>query len=218
MRIFGRSSAFDNAFASLKEALPKKPQINSKALTQKLPSAFSTLTTLQNNKGNKARLGFGVSHRPMISINTRLKNTFGEGKLTNSIFQKSINVSEKERNAFQNRANDLLRRLDSLEGVVDRSLDAALSRLKNYSRGMRAGQQSEAEAIYNDIRKDIELTRKMVYQTLQENNFSGQHKVSLREVGLSKNQYNKAMNYFDMLDSEMQSKLQIAKNRLGDLT
>ncbi|MCG1019134.1 MULTISPECIES: hypothetical protein [Burkholderiaceae] len=203
------------AISSIKD-LPR--QINSKTISQNLRSPL--IQSLQHLRGPKkdAYSGFRVSQMSMNGADAQRKNPFGDKKIVSAFWQKSNNVSDQKRDALIEKANDFLRRLDHVESVADRSVNATLRKLNNHSRGVRTEQQCEAEEIYDIIAKNIKSTRWKIQRLLQTGNLLHQHNASSSKIGLSKIQYDEIIKDFDGIKRDFQSGLKLAKNRLDDLT
>lgn len=213
MKILGHSRVIA-ALSNIRD-LPR--QINSKAISQNLRSPI--LQSLQHLRGTKkdAYSGFRASRMSINGADAQRKNPFGDKKIVSAFWQKSSNVSDQKRDALMEKANDFLRRLDHVESVADRSINATLRKLNNYSRGMRTEQQYEVKELSGNIDKKIKLTRSKIQRILQENNLSLNHKKSLRKTGLSQAQYNEIIKDFDSIKKNFQYDLKVAKSRLDEI-
>ena len=155
-----------------------------------------------------------------MSINgadAQRKNIFGKEKIVNSFWQKSSNVSDQKRDALIEKANDFLRRLDDVERSVHISRNAALSKLKNHSLGVRAEQQYEVGKLFGNINKTIESTRNKIHNILQKNNLSTHHKLTSQKTKLSQNKYDEIIRDINGIGRDFQSSLKSAKSRLDEL-
>jgi hypothetical protein len=153
---------------------------------------------------------------PLKGINDKLKGSLSGAKIANSFFQKTNNMSEKERHALQKKADDLLGRLKNAEGSAYKARSSLLGKGKSFNSERRMGMEYEVQTIYEDVISDIESARSRVLDILQANKYSYQLDKPLHKSGLSKNQYNNLIKELDDIGSDMQSRLQIAKNRLDD--
>jgi hypothetical protein len=217
MRIFGRSSAFDNAFASLREALPKKAQINSKTLTQSLPSAFSALTTLKNNKENKTRLGFCVSSTSLNGINEKWKNSFSEIRVKGAFRQSSSasnksSASDKDRRELQARASDVLGQVKQLEALADKIRRDINRNEKNPGLNERMSHDPELHAIYDGLRIEIKSAKSKIY-----NRYFRQHEGLLHKADPTKKDFDNMIKYFDNISLSVQSKFRFAEQKIKNL-
>jgi hypothetical protein len=206
MRIFGRSSALGNAFFSLKEALPTKPGV--KALSQKLPSAFSTLMTLQNNKGNKNHLGFRVGSMPLKDINAKWKNSFSEIKAKGTSRQSS-SASNKDRRELQARVSDVLGQVKKLETLADKIRREINGSESNPDLDSRIRFKPELYAIYEDLVAESKSAKSKVYR--------GMKKGLLHGAGPSKEEYDNMMKGLGHINLHVQSKLRFAEQKFNKL-
>ncbi|WP_338910968.1 hypothetical protein [Mycetohabitans rhizoxinica] len=204
----------NNAFASLKEALPTKHGV--KALSQKLPSAFSTLKVLQNNKGNKNHLGFRVGSMPLKDINAKWKNSFSEIKAKGASRQSS-SASNKDRCELQARVSDVLGQVKKLETLADKIRRDINVNEKKLGLNGRAGLEPELHAIYDDLDAEIRSAKSKTYNAIQKNGYSHQHKGSLHEAGLSREKYDNMMRDLNNIDLSMQSKIRFAEQKIDSL-
>jgi hypothetical protein len=216
MRIFGRSNALGNAFISLKEAFPKKPQNNTKALVQKLPSAFSTLTNIKNAKENKNRLGFRVGSTSLKDINEKWKNSFGEIKAKGASRQSS-SASNKDRRELQARVSDVLGQAKKLETLADKIRRDINKNEKNSGLNERKSFEPELYAIYKDLIAEGKSAKNKIYNTMQKNGYSHQYKGSLHEAGSSKEKYDNMIRDINNIGLSMQSKLRFAEQKIDNL-
>ncbi|WP_323073809.1 hypothetical protein [Mycetohabitans endofungorum] len=70
---------------------------------------------------NNVWLHKASSAMPMKGINEKLKNSLNGVKVTNSFFQKTSAVSDKDRDALQTRVNNLLGQLSRAKSAINRS-------------------------------------------------------------------------------------------------
>lgn len=213
MKILGHSRVIA-ALSNIRD-LPR--QINSKAISQNLRSPI--LQSLQHLRGPKKEnySGFRASRMSINGTDAQRKNIFGDKKIVSAFWQKSNNVSDQKRDALIEKANDFLRRLDHVERSVHISRNAALSKTKNYSLGVRTEQQHEVKELYYNINRNIELSRNKIHKAMQKNNLSPHHKATSQKAKLSKNQYNEIIMNFDNIKKNFQSNLKSAKSRLDEL-
>ncbi|MCG1046276.1 hypothetical protein [Mycetohabitans sp. B6] len=216
MRIFGRSSALDTAFASLKEALPTKPRINSKVFTQKLPNAISGLTTLQSTKENKIRLGFRVGSMPLKDINEKLKNSFGEIK-TKGASRQSSSASNKDRRELQALVSDVLVQAKKLETLADKIRRDINGNEKHSGLNERISFEPELYAIYKDLIAESKSAKNKIYDTMQDNGYSRQHGGLQYGVGLSKKEHDNMIKGLNRIKLSMQSKFRFAEQKIDNL-
>ncbi|SIT71736.1 MULTISPECIES: hypothetical protein [Burkholderiaceae] len=213
MKILGHSRVIA-ALSNIRD-LPR--QINSKAISQNLRSPI--LQSLQHLRGTKkdAYSGFRASRMSINGADAQRKNIFGDKKIVSNFWQKSSNVSDQKRDALIEKANDFLRRLDHVENVADRSINATLIKLKNHSRGMRTEQQYEVEDLSGKINKTIESTRSKIQEVMQENNLLPYRKATLQKTGLSQNKYDEIIRDINNIRKDFQSSINSAKSRLDEL-
>ena len=213
MKILGHSRVIA-ALSNIRD-LPR--QINSKAISQNLRSPF--IKSLQHLRGPKkdAYSGFRVSQMSINGADAQRKNPFGDKKIVSAFWQKSSNVSDQKRDALMEKANDFLRRLDHVESVADRSINATLIKLNNHSRGMRTEQQYEVEDLSGKINKTIESARNKIHKILQKNNLSIHHKVTSQKSELSQNKYDEIIKDINSIMRDFQASLKSAKSRLDEI-
>ncbi|WP_338860662.1 hypothetical protein IHE31_06080 [Mycetohabitans rhizoxinica] len=204
----------NNAFASLKEALPTKHGV--KALSQKLPSAFSTLTALQNNKGNKNHLGFRVGSMPLKDINAKWKNSFSEIKAKGASRQSS-SASNKDRRELQARASDVLGQIKKLEDIADEIRRDINGNEKNTGLNKRMNHDPELHAIYDGLRFEIKSAKSKIYEIMRDNGYSSQHKGLLHGAGSSKERCDSMMRDLNNISLSMQLKLQFSEHKVKNL-
>jgi hypothetical protein len=214
MRIFGRSSALSNVFVSLKESLPTKPGV--KALSQKLPSTFSTLTTFQNNKGIKSHLGFRVDSTPLKNINEKWKNSFKEIKAKGTSRQSS-SASNKDRRELQARVSDVLGHARKLEAFADKLRRDINENEKNLSLNERKKLMPEMYAIYEGLVAESKSAKSKLYKGMQNNGCSLQREGLSHGAGLSKKDYDDMIKGFDKINLSMQSKLRFAEQKIANM-
>ncbi|WP_338861799.1 hypothetical protein IHE31_00170 (plasmid) [Mycetohabitans rhizoxinica] len=213
MKILGHSRVVA-ALSNIRD-LPR--QINSKAISQNLRSPI--LQSLQHLRGTKkdAYSGFRASRMSINGADAQRKNIFGDKKIVSNFWQKSSNVSDQKRDALIEKANDFLRRLDHVESVADRSVNATLRKLNNHSRGMREEQLCEVEELSERINETIKSARNKIHKVMQKNNLSTRHKVISQKTKLSQNQYDEILKHFDAIKKDIQSGIKSAKSRLDEL-
>jgi hypothetical protein len=213
MKILGHS----RVIAALSSVRDLSRQINSKAISQSLRNpVLQSLRHLRDPKKENYS-SFRVSQMSINGTDAQRKNPFVDKKIVSNFWQKSNNVPDQNRDALMEKANDFLRRLDHVESVADRSINATLGKLKNHSRGIRKEQQYEVKKLSENINKNIESARNKIHEIMQENNLLPHHKTTSQKTKLSKNQYDEIIMYFNNIKKDFQSNLKSTKSRLDEL-
>jgi hypothetical protein len=185
----------------------QKP-VNRPALPKKINVDFSKVVSnvwLHKNSGLM----------PLKGINDRLKGSLNG---TNSFFQKTSTVSDKDRDALQARAKNLLGRLKTAKDAIDRS---RLDIIKNGSRsnGENRGElDHKLNKLFGEATSEIKLSRRRIHKAMQEYGELCKKDSFLPKAGLHKNQYVDLMKKLDIIELDMQSKLQITKKIFDDLS
>lgn len=153
---------------------------------------------------------------PLKGINDKLKGSLSGSKIANSFFQKTSTVSDKDREALQTRANNLLRQINRAKSAINRS------RLDIIANGDRNGNENRADLdhklrkAFSEVISEINLSKEQIRKTVQTNPY--QRNSSLLKTELSKKHYNKIMKDLDDIEFYIQSRLQVTKNIFDDLS
>lgn len=153
---------------------------------------------------------------PMKGINEKLKNSLNGVKITNSFFQKTSAVSDKDRDALQTRVNNLLGQLSRAKSAINRSrLDIIVNGNLN-SNENRVELDHRLRKAFGEVISEINLSKERIHKTAQANPY--QRNGSLPKTGLSKNQYVDLMKKLDVVESDIKLKLKTTKRIIDDLS
>jgi hypothetical protein len=153
---------------------------------------------------------------PLKDINAKLKISLNETKVANSFFQKNSTVSDKDRDALQARANNMLGWLVSAEDAINRSRRNIFVNGNINNKENRAEIDPKLREAFSRATSAIDLSKRRIHKIMQVNAF--QRSSSLPKAGLSKNQYFDLMKKLDIVESDIEINLQTTKRIIDDLS
>jgi hypothetical protein len=186
----------------------QKP-VNRPALPKKINVDFAKLVNnvwLHKNSGSM----------PLKGINDKLKGSLSGAKIANSFFQKTSTVSDKDRDALQARANNLLGRLNAAQNTIDR-LRLNVIENGNHSNGEnRVELDYKFKKAYSEIISSIHSSKEIIHKIAQTNHY--QRNGSLPKTRSSESQYFDLKRRLDNVELDIQSKLKKYKNIIDDFS
>lgn len=185
----------------------QKP-VNRPALPRKINVDFAKVV-------NNVWLHKTSGSMPPKGINVKLKSSLSGAKIANGFFQKTSTVSDKDRDVLQERANNLLKRLDNAEEAINRSRRNVFINRNRNNKENREVLDSRLRGIFGEATSEIDLSRRRIHKITQINSY--QRSGSLPKAGLSKKQYDDLMKKLDNIELGIQSRLRITKNIFDDL-